>query len=446
MIPFVTPFEREPLTKQDRSAFQRGPTERRLRVWVDTGALSGDSISEALVSFRHHDQIDLAMLSPENVALHDDGGAALTWEDVRGGTHQSGFVPARHNLQALQNLGYDFNTEPEVARRCLIAMFAARGCDALVTTPFVAAIASRMYSACNPVSQAEALATIGVFLRLREDFVFRQSANGRVDAGSSTFYQVLAADLIPESWRWGRLCPGPENAFHPSPRGLANAIPARVARSLRARDRALGQLFRVPTTATIDEALFYFDGFLMSWVAAFDAAARVLHSCYQLPSRPSWRFENWTKALADADAGYVSLATTTSPESDVLQLLYVLRNLIHEEPLKIVGMLSPSGNLVEYHAAISRQARDRLASSIGRLGGADALGFGYLGEDGLSLDLHKYIETMLPRLASILNKLMQTARLENFGAIGELEWGAPRDPIWDSLERFRGLGGIERQS
>jgi hypothetical protein len=117
-------------------------------------------------------------------------------------------------------------------------------------------IANLFYPESNTMASRDALAVIGLLLRLREDFVWDQRQGFRQETNATSFYTMLAHDLLPESWRWYEACPSAASPFEPSAHGLSRAIHERIARALRARDRMLGHLFRVPSKSSIDEALF----------------------------------------------------------------------------------------------------------------------------------------------------------------------------------------------
>jgi len=178
-------------------------------------------------------------ISLSEISINDDGA---TLDHGRNGQlFRSFFPPAKSNLRVLEQYGYNLDSEPDLRVRCVLAMFAWRGCDCLVTrSAAMRDIANLFYPESNTMASRDALAVIGLLLRLREDFVWDQREGFRQETNATSFYTMLAHDLLTESWRWYEACPSAASPFEPSAHGLSRAIHERIARSLRARDRMLG--------------------------------------------------------------------------------------------------------------------------------------------------------------------------------------------------------------
>lgn len=452
MIPRVWPMRDRQLGDRDRSAFARGPTQRNLRVHVDVEALQAEEGFERLMSFAHHDTIDVVELRPKDFTLDEKGVATWSVESVRRDRsrndgavvrthHEEFFYPAGNNLKALRAMGFDLDAEAELEKRALMAMFAWRGCDAFVSSHAARNLASRRYPESNPLSVLEATALIGLFLRLREDFVY-WCADGAVrTTTASSFYSTMAEYLLPGLDRWMVHCPEGSTAFEPSPAGLVRGVHERTVRALRARDRLLGQLFRVPQRSTMDDALFYFDGFLVSLTAAFDCAYRLLSRCYALKPTPTLRQPKWTQALLAAQTKFVEVAEGT-PMGDVALILHTLRNVLHEEPFKVVGLVDEGGDLLAFQAGLSPKEREHIEVALQRTGGADSWGFYEVGDGAFTIDLHRFTERMLTEATEVIRFIVRTTEVERMGPARPIP-AAPRTPGRPrDIADFAALGGL----
>jgi hypothetical protein len=106
----------------------------------------------------------------------------------------------------------------------------------------------------------EAVALLGLFLRVREDFTLDLGQGYRQRTDRSGFYFVLMRDLTPSGWRWFSGCVA--HSHHTGADRLmltAQSALERIERSLRARDR-LHEKLQLPASRDLSiEAMFYFD-------------------------------------------------------------------------------------------------------------------------------------------------------------------------------------------
>lgn len=451
MIPHIQPLPSDGTSRGvERSAFTRGPKERPLRVWLDVDALAGDEIADRIRGFRTHEYLAIRELSLSQITVDSEGGATLT-ESTAANFRQTFFGPAKHNLEALAGWGVPVDTvaDPGIELRLILAMFAERGdgCDALVTSSAqLLQIAPKAFPGSNVMPPASALAAIGLHLRLREDFVYRHFDGGRVETGGQDFYSMLAHGVLHEWWRWSSLCPRAADPLKPSAGGLAEAIHVRVTRMLRARDRLHGQLLRVPTPESTDEALLYFDSFLVALAGAFDCAARVADQVYAVhrPREASWRKPDWVQRVKAEDPSLASLVAPAAEVRDCVDVIFLLRNTVHEETLTIVGIVGSSERIESYQAAVPQSQRDALLACATRLGGAAAWGLHTVGDEALAIDLATYTEQATRRCLVALNALMAAVAVERLGAEREQRrtFGPP-EQVARKLPLFLELAGLQ---
>lgn len=430
MIRRVEPFRKDGASSE-RSAFTRGPKERTLRIFIDDQG-SEAQITSLIDGFDGNPNIDVRRVNLHQIAINSDGGA--TWDTAsKDDTSRRFFPMARHNLEVIRSWGVEFDSsDPNFEKRLVLCMMLAtiEGCDAFVTSSVQTIDIARVWwKESNPLRYADAMGIIGLHLRLREDFVYRQQINARSQIDGATFYDLIAHELLPQFWRWRAFCPASTVPLVPSPQGLTDAILFRFTRALRARDRIHGYLMRPATLTSIDEALFYFDGFLVAIAGSFDATARVVSRIYDIskPSRPSWNSPEWIAALTRADPDFGPLLTKETRIPDVIDMVFRLRNSIHEETLKIIGVLDRSGSISVFQAAIPQRDQARLAGAAERLGGFDVWGIHEIEGEASSIDIGQYVERLLPLASSALTALMEAAKVERLGPSTVEVLGPPKN-------------------
>ncbi|HZS41420.1 MAG TPA: hypothetical protein VFF06_31540 [Polyangia bacterium] len=332
-------------------------------------------------------------------------------------------------LEAIRGWGFELPNEPNIEERIGIAVGLAGsvGCDAFVTeSSGLRRIAEAFAKESNPLAPETALSVIGLHLRLREDFVIRQNGPSRYQTNGTGYYSLVAHDLLREAERWTDCCPGTEVLLGPSTAGLARAVPSRVSRALRARDRMHGYLLRIPSEAAVDEALFYFDGFLVALAGAFDAAAQVAARAYKVSrDHISWRDTPWRNRLVAVEPSLSSVLDQRC--LDVIEMLFALRNTVHGETFHLIGLLHPNGEVANYHVSVPERNRQRLLDAAERLGGLESWGLRNSEATSLSFDLGRYVETLLPNATATLNSIMAAIDVDRFDDPDDELIAAPSD-------------------
>ncbi len=302
----------------------------------------------------------------------------------------------------------------------------------------------------NIRSTKEAVAHLALFLRSRGVFALgddRASVQGRF-----WFYLVASRAVLPAADRWFSGCQvstgvGEDalaaDALPATLRALGQTCLERVEWAVRARDRVL-------SVVAADLIPFYLDMFLLQLSGAFDALAQVTAQALGVHVQrgsPSWRTKEWLKELAISHPALAAVMAPGSPHRDVLEIISLLRNSIHESGLPPIGMANsvhgPTRTTVRtprgsYAAPLFKEAVDRL-------GGAEAWGVQTLTPGTTTIDPLAFIDRALVRSLSALNALMAATPVEAFPNVGPVRlrdgsWSGngPSDP-WSEWTRRRVL-------
>jgi hypothetical protein len=405
-----------------RSAFMRGAKERPLRLVVDHSRITPGQTSDLLAGFVGHPSVELW-------STHNDAWPHLQidWTSSRddrlrvhwtSSTRRSltGVWPASQYRQAAhQAVTLGLMEDEEMAYRELVlaAACADSRMDALVTDS--ALLLDRPPGVRgNPMPSAAAVASLGLFLRLRGDY--HVSRDLTLDRGM--FYGLAAWELVPEAWRYVNACRSTGQAIGRDTFWiLARAVVERMERALRARDR-LHEQFQIPQSHdSADEALFYLDMLLVQLSGAFDALARVAHLGLGLNGsyrHASWRNSGWRAQLAKPAPTLAALMADETEERDALDLVALLRNSVHGEPFtptprRVAGQTI---NLIQLPA----EDTPLFLAAVGRRGGDAAWGMHPVAttSGGIRIEADTYVEVLLPAVARSLNALMRATEVERF--------------------------------
>jgi hypothetical protein len=402
---------------EERSAFARGPKERRLRIVVDRATVPAGEALGLLLTFAEHPLVD-ALRTRADVGLsHLDIGPIDPAEDQApvlifhpdGATTDTGVWPASNHLALADDL---LRAHPgiadrdEIVRVLLLAAAAEDyGADALVTgspvllDPTISGVGAQR---SNAIAVTEAVALAGLYLRLRDDFTHGRHAWGnweRFDRGR--FHWVLARELLPSAWRCGSAVAqygqaiGDDTAFQ-----LVISAIRRLDNSLRARDRPHGQMQLVQGNNAADEGLFYLDTFLVFLVGAFDAVGRAAHLvCGLKPNKlhnVTWRGPWRTRQLQPVAPGLAQLMDEGegTPARDALDLLALLRNTtVHGEALRTVAV-ARAGPPLQNVVLLPNRDQGTLLGIVAGRGGNDAWGIRPSPGIGIAMQMDRFVESV----------------------------------------------------
>jgi hypothetical protein len=419
---------------EERSAFARGPKERKLRIVVDRTTAAEDDTLEMLLGFAHHPLIELLSTRSEGIPRlelrpidrqDDQAPMEISWPDGR--KIGRAVWPASNYATWTENhlRSHPSADRDEVLQVLLLAGAAIEvGADAFVTGSDVllgTAGQRQLAKDSNAMTVESAVALVGLYLRLRNDFTYRQEKQFRENFTRRMYYWVLARELLPSAWRWTDA-----GGQHSRATGddtilqLSLSALKRIDHALRARDRLHEQMKLPQNNDTADEALFYLDTFLVFFVSAFDIVAQVAHLAYGLdPGKlhlAGWRREWRTKQLNSVAPQVSTLMDDGTPARDTLDLLALLRNPIHGEALSTVARRA-GGRPPENVVLLPKGQEQALLTIIARHGGKDRWGIQSLPSFGMSMQIDVFVEAVLPSAIDALNSLMAAVEVQRLPGV-----------------------------
>ena len=303
----------------------------------------------------------------------------------------------------------------------------------------------------NPMTVVQAVALLGLFLRVRDDFTLDLGEGFRYSFDRSGFYFVLMRDLTPSAWRWFSGCVAHSDYAQDDQLILmAQSALERIERALRARDR-LHEKLQLPASRDVsNEAIFYFDVALLMLGGAFDGLAHVVHVVQGLTGSErqiGWGSERWMKRLSVENPGLEQMMTREQPHRDARGMVAILRNTIHQESLRTI-MWQSRGTRRE-RIAVPAGVETDLETVIARVGTAEQFGVMRGADKRLYIEPGVYIENIFPSVFASINAVMNATPVETLAGVdpAKLLTGPPDDetgiftaPI---RTRIRLLSGIE---
>jgi hypothetical protein len=438
-----------------RLAFGRGEQARSLQIYIDSDRLAPSEELELLKSFGAHPHVDVQSTdasAPSRVIVgsldQQHGYRPFDVERVDGSGFSSGVAG---NAPDIARELAEPGEEAEAERVMTLARGAAdHGCDALVTSNslLLERFPRNLIEGANPMPPREAVAVLGLFLRVREDFVFEVSPNFRETLDRGTFYFLVARDLTPSGWRWFSACVDSADATKDDDLLLtAQSGMERLDRALRARDR-LHETLQVPATRdSATEAIFYLDVTLLMLGGAFDAAAVVAHRVEQLGGserRVGWGSKDWLKEIARTNRPLAMMMARGQPHRDARELVAVMRNTIHSQALRSVTW--QIGAKRDERVVVPDQVASDLEQIVKRRGTPADFGLSRHTDGRLYVDLGVYVDAVLPPVADALNAIMDETRVERLPGVDatKLSAGPPNEGIFrpEMRGRVRVLAGL----
>jgi hypothetical protein len=445
--------------RADRFAFGRGDKARPLQMFVDGETVPDSPELDLLLRFARHEQVEV-------VGTDDRFANRLTTEPYKGEGGISGFSGWNLEFEGGRRSrgGVSGTSVPSIGRcyaddgqekRGERAMVMARGAanhgsDAFVTADplLLERVPRNWVESANLMSVRDALALLGLFLRVREDFVVDLGDGYRFHYDRAMFYWVLVRDLTPAGWRWFSACVTSDT--HTGDDALTSvgaSVFERIERSFRARDRMHEQLQLPPSQDAATEAVFYFDVALFMLGGAFDGVAKIAHVAHGLGSvddRVGWS-KKWLKKLANANEPLAQMIAWGRPHRDSREMIAVLRNAIHQEILRTSTWVS-RGERSE-RVIVPRSIERSLEEIVGRAGTLEEFGLSRQIDRRLYIDPGIYLEAILPRAFAALNAFMEATTVENLPGVdaANLSKGPPTDDdtfTGEIADRIRLLGGV----
>lgn len=444
--------------------FAANKTGRKLRLLLDLPAAarqpdtSTTSWSEAGVPDPAHflwslglrDDIEVFWLADES----EQGVGALHFDPVHDAedqlpftvTHADGSTlyavwPYRQWQFMAEREARDDESRAALLHQVLIARVAVElGTDLLVTNneQLLASIGNWITSA-NPVSVADALAAMGLYLRNRSEFPI--IAPAMISMGEHLLLWTAVRSQLPAGWAWGNALVQHGTATdNDSPILLFGSTHERLVRVLRYRDDLHLALLEPQNNSTADRATEALDNLLVNMVGSFDAAARVAHLVVGIdPKRrhkAGWQNRDWRQKISIGAPALADLFDQGTSGDLLFGACRLLRNTVHGEALQSTGMQSGG----QPRRTLVRLPHDDATDLIGIF---DALG-GSTGW-GVSVDpLHSYVEPrvlverLLPAAFALLDQAMELTPVSQLtGLSTPLQGSPPSDTTFGLGTRVR---------
>jgi hypothetical protein len=424
---------------------------------VDGETVADSPDLDVLLAFAHHPEIEVIGTDERfsqalSVGTYDSKNGFTSW-DIRfddGGTLSS-VVPGPD----IQHIGRQFATmgQEERAERAIVMVVGAgdHDGDAFVTSDplLLEKFPRNVVRGGNPMTAEEAVALLGLFLRVREDFALDLGEGYSFSFDRSAFYFVLMRDLTPSGWRWFSACVA--HSHHTNDDRLvltAQSAMERLERSLRARDRLHEKLQLPPSRDLSDETIFYLDVALFMLGGTFDGLAQVAHMVHGLGGSQrwvGWGNRSWMRRLGAANQQLEQLMSWGQPHRDARELVAILRNAIHQEALRTI-MWQSSGTRTA-RVMIPAGIDADLEAVLARVGTAADYGVGRQRDGRLYIEPGVYLEKILRPVLASINAIMDVTPVETLSGVdpAKLLTGPPDENIFRTInrERIRRLSGID---
>lgn len=164
-----------------------------------------------------------------------------------------------------------------------------------------------------------------------------------------------------------------------------------------------------------DDAIEALEAALAMLLAAVDVTALVAHRVLGLTgpeSKVGWQNQGWLSRAAQICPGIDAVTATGTAHSDALTVLRHVRNSLHGEALLGAG-LSQAGRTHRALMALPRNRLQDLVDATDRMGGSKTWSVQPYGATELRVDPGILLEMLLPRIAALLNDVMEATPVES---------------------------------
>jgi hypothetical protein len=333
-----------------QSPFQRGKQERPLRITFHSEALSHLTGKEqvaydALRELARLPEIEAVQMEPGEyphmqIASEASNDGYLSVSIIHNGEPISinhGIHPSRISFASVQYFSGQYDqSHPDfqATRSDLIAAEAhhAIGRDIFVTSSPRLLHHRRVLRHVNARTPSETAKLVGLFLRSRDNWIYRFVGTATYETSRSDYYWRLTRHLLPNMWRYNSACAQVGQILDDDTAHLSQSILLRCARALQARD-AIGFEYYIPQRiATMDNFTYHFEYLTLLLSGAFDAQAIVADRVYDVAAKEiGAKLQNpkFVKKLRKKGARDLCDLLEGRPYKNLEILLRRLRNTIH---------------------------------------------------------------------------------------------------------------------
>jgi hypothetical protein len=335
-------------TTSESGAFMGGKWARPLRLIIDHPTLPDDAPLRLLDSFSGRSDAQLfstdvtrawhVRISPE---ANPNQALTVSFVEPGGGGVDCGVWAPPWRPHAEQTVAEYGGEVEETYRALVLAQASTRfDVDGFVTSFPFAERGLRSFAQKAHVQDArDAAALLGLYLRAHADFTVQQEGNSGTFLDPETFYAGAGVAPLGRYPDWLRLAVGRwRSGLGAAAYDLMRGLELRLGRALRASDYFVVRTRALRPDDSWEEALFFFEAFLLSAAGALDALARYCHVAAGLAGgreQAGWRRRAWRESkLLQARPELASVIgrkhTRLRATNDVIGLL---RNYIHGGPL-----------------------------------------------------------------------------------------------------------------
>lgn len=294
--------------------------------------------------------------------------------------------------------------------------------DGFVTTfPFAERGWSSLAKSARVQDSRRAVALLGLYLRAHGDFTVHQEGNHGTFLEPHNFYAGAAVAPLPRYPDWLRLAIGRwRSARGATAHDLLRGFELRLGRALRARDYFVVRTRALRPDDSWEEALFFFEAFLLSASGALDALARYCHVVAELGGsremagwrKAGWRDKNLLSARQELAPVVGSEDARLRAISDVIGLL---RNYIHGEALTQEHSNEDEPGITDYlmgKLVIGGRDAERLHAAAAHLPGVETAVAQEWPAGVVAVLPARLLEPLVSNLYASVNELMEAFVLD----------------------------------
>ena len=416
-------------TTSESGAFMGGKWGRPLRLVVDHASLPDDPALRLLDAFAGRSDAQLfstaagrawhVEISPE--ANRNEALTVSFVEPDGGGRDCAVWAPPwrPHAEETVAEYGGEVE---ETYRALVLAQACARhDLDGFVTAfPFAERGWGSFVTKAHVQNARQAAALLGLYLRAHGDFTVRQEGNHGTFLAPQDLYAGAAVAALRRYPDWLRLAIGRWRDGHGSAaHDLLRGVELRLGRALRARDYFVVRTRALRPDDSWEEALFFFEAFLLSAAGALDALARYCHVAAEIGGgrkAVGWRKRDWLEKMLKARPKLASVIesdeTRLRATSEVVGLL---RNYIHGEALTQRLSHDDQPGITDYlmgMLVVGGQDAERLRAAASHLPGVDDAVAEEPPEGVASVLPARLLPPLIANLYAGVNELMEAFALD----------------------------------
>jgi len=427
--------------------------------------LDSESLSESDINFivGMSDVINIEVISTYNKfgkkhqlseAVERDGDLHFTKTDDEKETRTHYAVLGLSRIrQTSATLAGSYGTEADIFDAIVLSETAQSvGAHVLVTNNAIL-LGNKdkgIINSVNPLTSNDAIALVGLLRRSRNIFDTVLDSDGRVTLRNGhskwTFFWAASREYINKGWE---LVSSANQISVERPKELSLALHSRLSNVLKCRDEIQKSLLVKQSNDSVENAVFYFEYYLLNVTATFDVLARIIDEIYKPVDAKdkrvksiSWR-NGWRKLLHNVEPNLADVMSKQTTSRDVLEFAATLRNYIHGEGL-LGSQHSVNGKTAPILLQIPLDEVGELKPIIERLW-RGKFSNRYITDESIMLDIGVVVEGLTPLTIYALNQIINKidfSVIENFDATkvkGEpSDWYASKDK--SQILRQIGLG------